>query len=103
MQRAMAGMGGGGGMPGMPGMAPGGMGGMPGMPGSAPAPAPATTSAPAPAPAPEPTVDELRAKYGEQLTQLRDMGLDDEEQCLRALHRSQGNVQFAINRIMGDM
>lgn len=68
-------------MGGMGGM-PGGMGGMGGMPA-----APADTRPPA-------------ERFASQLTQMREMGFTDDEQNIRALSASGGNVQFAVERIL---
>lgn len=62
--------------------------------GTAPAPAPAATPAPAPVTNPEET-------YAAQLTQMNDMGFTDTAACVRALVASQGNVNIAVERMLG--
>ncbi|KAG5489933.1 hypothetical protein JKF63_00050 [Porcisia hertigi] len=42
-----------------------------------------------------------RVLYREQLQQLRDMGFPNEEANLAALQQAQGNVQFALERLLG--
>lgn len=60
---------------------------------------PGATAAPAPA-RPQPTTQELEARFAEQLAQLEDMGFTDRARNLRALSQTQGNVQFAIERLL---
>ena len=62
---------------------------------NAPAPAPATAgSAAAPVANPEET-------YAAQLSQMNDMGFTDTAACVRALVSSQGNVNMAVERMLG--
>lgn len=42
-----------------------------------------------------------REIYREQLQQLRDMGFPNEEANIAALQQAQGNVQFALERLLG--
>ncbi|KAG5464613.1 hypothetical protein LSCM4_00053 [Leishmania orientalis] len=42
-----------------------------------------------------------REVYREQLQQLRDMGFPNEEANIAALQQAQGNVQFALERLLG--
>ena len=41
--------------------------------------------------------------YSEQLQQLKDMGFTDEQENIRALISCQGNVQFAVDKIVNNM
>lgn len=59
--------------------------------GTAPAPA-------VPAPPAAPTVPAAEL-YRDQLTQMREMGFNDEALCIRALQSAGGNVQIAIERL----
>jgi ubiquilin len=70
---------------------PGGMGGM----GAPPVP-PVAPGAPR-APAADP-----RETFRAELEQMRNMGFVDEDACIRALQATSGNVQFAINRLLGE-
>jgi len=40
-------------------------------------------------------------RYAEQLNQLEEMGFPDRQRNLQALIHTQGNVQFAVNRLLG--
>lgn len=72
-------------------------GGMAPPPASAvPPPAPFTF----PAAAPQPSMQELETRYAAQLAQLEDMGFTDRARNLRALSQTQGNVQFAVERLL---
>ncbi|CAN0456952.1 unnamed protein product, partial [Ectocarpus fasciculatus] len=54
----------------------------------------ATTAPPAAVANPEET-------YAAQLTQMNDMGFTDRAACVRALVASQGNVNMAVERMLG--
>ena len=41
--------------------------------------------------------------YSEQLQQLKDMGFTDEQENIRALITCQGNVQFAVDKIVNNI
>lgn len=94
MQQAMSMMNGAGAGAGMPNFAP---------------PAPQLNSGTAPAMggfnpamfAPPPLQGNPREIYREQLQQLRDMGFPNEEANIAALQQAQGNVQFALERLLG--
>lgn len=58
------------------------------------------TATPSPAPAPA-AVGNPEETYASQLTQMNDMGFTDREACVRALVASQGNVNIAVERILG--
>lgn len=64
-------------------------------PGGVPAASAAAPAAPA-APAVEP-----RVQYANQLQQLQDMGFPDAEANLQALIRTRGNVNAAVERLLG--
>ena len=49
---------------------------------------------------PEPSIDQLKEKYGEQNKQLKDMGFDKEEDNLKALHKTGGNIDAAVERLL---
>lgn len=81
------------------GMAP------PPAPGAAPtggsaAPPPQPFAFPAFVPPPQPSTQELETRYAAQLAQLEDMGFTDRARNLRALSQTQGNVQFAVERLL---
>lgn len=79
----------------------GGMGG--GMPGMTPAaPAGAVPFAAPAAPAPAADTRPPTEIYAAQLAQMHEMGLDNDEENIAALRSTQGNVSFAIERIMGN-
>ena len=104
-QMGMGGMGGLGGMGGM-----GGMGGSQGLDFSSllgtgagvGAGAFPGTAAPGTAPAPAPAVDPA-ARFASQLQQLRDMGFSDDAASLRVLAMTGGNVNAAVERLLGGM
>lgn len=58
----------------------------------------AAAAAPAPAPVPAGNPEEI---YATELRQLEDMGFTDRASNIRALVATQGNVQFAIERLLG--
>lgn len=60
---------------------------------------PSTTRAPAPTPTP--AVANPEETYAAQLTQMNDMGFTDRAACVRALVASQGNVNAAVERMLG--
>ena len=64
----------------------------------APGTTPAST-APAPVPAAPADTRPPAEIYAAQLAQMHDMGLDNDEENIRALQSTSGNVQFAIERI----
>lgn len=43
---------------------------------------------------------ELRAKYSAQIAQIKSMGFNDDENTLRLLKLSDGNVEAAINSLV---
>ena len=93
-----------GGMGGMPGM--GGMGGMPGMMGGMdPAMMQAMMGGGAGAGAGAASTGAAadtrppREKYAEQLTQIKEMGFNDEDAILQILEQTGGNVQLALERL----
>ncbi|MCQ2815640.1 MAG: hypothetical protein MJ252_00090 [archaeon] len=49
---------------------------------------------------PQMTDEQLKEKYKDQLNQLKDMGFTDEENNLKALKKSNGSVQIAIERLL---
>ncbi|KPI88188.1 putative Ubiquitin-like protein [Leptomonas seymouri] len=51
--------------------------------------------------APPPPQGNPREIYREQLQQLREMGFPNEEANIAALQQAQGNVQFALERLLG--
>ena len=51
---------------------------------------------------PEPSIDQLKEKYGEQNKQLKDMGFDKEEDNLKALHKTGGNIDAAVERLLNN-
>lgn len=59
-----------------------------------------TPAAPTPAPAPA-VVANPEETYASQLTQMNDMGFTDTAACVRALVASQGNVNMAVERMLG--
>lgn len=63
--------------------------------------APAATPAPAPTPTPPAAVANPEETYAAQLTQMNDMGFTDRAACIRALVSSQGNVNAAVERMLG--
>ena len=42
-----------------------------------------------------------RERYASQLTQMRDMGFTNEELNLQVLQQANGNVELAIERMLG--
>jgi ubiquilin len=88
-----AGLGGLGGMGGM-----GGFGGQPGMDFSALLGAPPAGTPPAAVPVQDPATT-----YASQLQQLQDMGFTDAAANLQALIRTAGNVNAAVERLLGGM
>lgn len=60
-----------------------------------------TASAPAPAPAAPAVAPEVR--FASQLEQLHAMGFTDDAANIRALTVTQGNVNFAVERLLGGM
>jgi ubiquilin len=71
----------------------GGMGGMGGMGGFGGFGAPASTATM--------TDEELKVKYTEQLGQMKEMGFIDDGTNLDMLKQTNGNVQVAIERLLG--
>lgn len=53
------------------------------------------------APPPPPPQGNPREIYREQLQQLREMGFPNEDANIAALQQAQGNVQFALERLLG--
>ena len=51
---------------------------------------------------PEPSIEQLKEKYGEQNKQLKDMGFDKEEDNLKALHKTGGNIDAAVERLLNN-
>ena len=51
---------------------------------------------------PEPGIEQLKEKYGEQNKQLKDMGFDKEEDNLKALHKTGGNIDAAVERLLNN-
>lgn len=49
---------------------------------------------------PQMTNEQLKEKYKEQLSQLKDLGFDNEENNLKALVKSNGNVEAAVGRLV---
>ena len=49
---------------------------------------------------PMPDIATLKTKYAEQLTKIKEMGFYDEEQILKILHETSGNVDYAIERLL---
>ena len=108
-------------MGGMGGMGGGGGFGQPitGRPAPAPAPLPAglqgvdfsqflggngngrNRAAPAPAPSPAAPLADPAVTYASQIQQLRDMGFSDQPAMIRALIATQGNVNAAVERLLG--
>jgi ubiquilin len=96
----------------LPQMGAGGMGGMgggmgggldPSMFGMFGAPAAATSPTGAPAAAPAAPAFNPEERYANQIRQLEEMGFSDRQANIRALTATQGNVQFAIERLLGGM
>ena len=90
-------------------MGMGGMGGMPGMPGMPPAPGAAgvtgaSVASPSPAASTSTKTDEeLKTQWASELQQMRDMGFVDDSTNLDMLKQTSGNVQVAIERLLGMM
>ncbi|KAA8495011.1 Ubiquitin domain-containing protein DSK2b [Porphyridium purpureum] len=57
--------------------------------------------APSSVPQPVMSQDQLEQLYATQLQQLRDMGFMDTSMCINALQRSGGNVNLAVERLLG--
>ncbi|CAM9349720.1 unnamed protein product, partial [Scytosiphon promiscuus] len=74
-------------------------------PWAVPAPSASSSSSSAPASnppvAPTPSAAGGTETYAAQLTQMNDMGFTDREACVRALVASQGNVNIAVERMLG--
>ena len=51
-------------------------------------------------PQPDPNVD-YKEKYKQQITQIKEMGIDDEEKIIESLKACDGNVEYALNRLFG--
>ena len=68
--------------------------------GGSAAPPPQPFAFPAFVPPPQPSTQELETRYAAQLAQLEDMGFTDRARNLRALSQTQGNVQFAVERLL---
>lgn len=62
---------------------------------------PGATPAPAATPTPPAALANPEETYAAQLTQMNDMGFTDRAACIRALVSSQGNVNAAVERMLG--
>ena len=51
-------------------------------------------------PQPDPNVN-YKEKYKDQIDQIKEMGIDDEEKITDALKKCNGNVQIALNSLLG--
>ncbi|CAN0585645.1 unnamed protein product [Ectocarpus sp. 12 AP-2014] len=61
----------------------------------------ATAATPTPSASTAPPVANPEETYAAQLTQMNDMGFTDRAACVRALVASQGNVNMAVERMLG--
>ncbi|CAM9695909.1 unnamed protein product [Choristocarpus tenellus] len=53
------------------------------------------------APVPQPAAVNPEETYASQITQMSDMGFTDRQACIRALVRTRGNVNAAVEQMLG--
>ena len=49
------------------------------------------------------TNEQLKEKYKDQITKIKDMGFGNEEEIINALQKTNGNIDAAIERLLNGL